>query len=253
MINKKYFSKIDTHNKAYVLGLIAADGSVKNKYTARIALRDKEILEDISIDIYQGENRVTQHKGNGMFCLNLCSKDLVATLNNHGIIPNKTDKLEHVMDVSNEYYNSFVLGYLDGDGTVNPKRKSESIKILGTLNFLSVMSQKIKDLCAVEGKIYFCKNHLYRLEYSGSNKIKPFIKWLYSGDSLCLSRKKEKALAILNNETLKDKNNKCVEDFLKSGLSMIDFANIHNINYSTLRNRIKRNKQEVIKDLELGN
>jgi len=250
MINKEYFSKIDTHNKAYVLGILAADGSVKSKYVTRLSLRDEGILHSISLDVYQGENRVTQHKNNGMYSLNMCSKDLVIDLHNHGIIPNKTDKLEHLMNVPDEFYCSFVLGYFDGDGTINTKSKNKSIKILGTYNFLSAMQEKIKNLCGVEGKIYFCKNHLYRIEYSGSNKIKPFIKWLYSGNSFSLERKKLKSLFLLNDQTLKEKVNISIEEYYKSGLSIIEFSKKTNINYSTIRSRIRRS---LIKDLELGN
>lgn len=52
-INENYFDSIDTPNKAYILGLLFADGSINNKNTLYISLqaRDKSILEKINKEL----------------------------------------------------------------------------------------------------------------------------------------------------------------------------------------------------------
>lgn len=243
-----FFKEIDTPDKAYILGLIAADGSVKNEYVVRLALRDCTILESISQILYNGNNKVTQNKCDQMFVLNICSKQWVADLNQHGIVRNKTKFLQHTMTVKNSVYNNFVLGYFDGDGTIAKADKVYKVGILGTKLFLEGMLEKIHQLCGVKPKIYKVKkgiSELYNLEISGSKKVKTFLKWLYNNADLKLDRKYQIAFNKLSSVTVSEAIDKCLEDFNKSQLSLKQYCELNNINLSTMKYRILKRKLKV--------
>lgn len=241
VINNKYFNSIDTNNKAYIIGLIASDGSVKNKYTVRISLRDKHILEDINKllfpkDIY----RVTQNKSDKMFVLNLCSKDIVNDLDQHGIYRNKTYNLKYNFNIPDNFYSSFVLGYFDGDGCIRKNLDKSEFSMLGTEEVMQGIKKDVNRLAGIKGKVYHVKNQLYKLSYAGSNKSKQFAKWLYSSDSICLNRKRSIANKLINRKTLKEEILECVNDYKNSGLSIKEYAKNKNINYSTMKSRLNR-------------
>ena len=63
-LDEKYFDKIDSQNKAYILGFIYADGSI-NKGCLNITLsnKDVEILEFIKDELkYSGKISIKKNK-----------------------------------------------------------------------------------------------------------------------------------------------------------------------------------------------
>lgn len=121
-----YFSKIDTPEKAYLLGLIQTDGNIKvnnNKSSLTITQHKdyawyiKDMLLNFSDYIGDSSDRSAQQ-------LQIGSKNIVNDLINIGIVPNKT-KLQTIentealwMSIPDEFKNSFIRGMIDGDGWV---------------------------------------------------------------------------------------------------------------------------------------
>jgi len=243
IIDTKYFNKIDTDNKAYILGLIASDGSIKNKYTVRISLRDKHILEDINALLFpKNVYRVTQNKCDKMFVLNLCSKDIIKDLNNQGIYKNKTYNLKYNFSVPDKVYPSFVLGYFDGDGCIRKNLERSELSILGTKDVITGIRNDVDRLAGVEGRIYTDKNQLYKLCYAGKNKSKKFVEWLYSGKSICLNRKRIIANELIATKTLKENIMCSIEEYRESNMSIREFSEVKGIKYNTMRSRLRRHK-----------
>ena len=103
-LNEHYFDKIDTPNKAYILGFFYADGCnimIKSTVTMSLDETDKEILEKIRLEI--GSERQLEFieqskkydKNNSyhykdMWKLLFFSKYMCDTLNNLGMTPNKS-------------------------------------------------------------------------------------------------------------------------------------------------------------------
>ena len=86
-LNHYYFKEIDTHRKAYFLGLLLADGNVTNN-TVTISLqeRDKHILESFKKELnYSGKlyfvKKRKKHHSN-QNCFSFTSKILVTHLKN---------------------------------------------------------------------------------------------------------------------------------------------------------------------------
>ena len=134
--NINYFSDINTHAKAYILGFIAADGAiVKNKnsnsYYLTITLKreDKSILDFIKSEI-QNEHRIYDIKRPSSFDkskiidhvrFTISHPQITKDLFNLGITPKKSLKISNI--IKNIPYNlrdAFIIGYFDGEGSVSP-------------------------------------------------------------------------------------------------------------------------------------
>lgn len=128
--NFNYFETIDTENKAYVLGLTAADGNVYKRDghqgQLRISLKssDAEILEDVLLDM-ESNNPVTLYKrkldNREYASLVIVSDKIFSDLGNLGIYPNKTwdISIENILaNIPERYHSDFLRGYVDGDGTI---------------------------------------------------------------------------------------------------------------------------------------
>lgn len=192
--NINYFEKW-SHNMAYILGFLTADGSV-NKYTlsCKISEKDISILEFIRNEI--GGAKITKEKLNAVR-VRFNSKYLVDTLQKYSIKPNKTFTVNIDFEIPNEYIGDYIRGVFDGDGwiTIRPgKRKGLSF---GICSASEEFIKNIQKLCGGIGKIR-CR------EYKNDPKRKPqyyfenmtnidaikFRDLIYKNDGFSLERKK---------------------------------------------------------------
>ena len=115
--DQHYLDVIDTEDKAYFLGLFAADGCVmKQGWEAKIKLQnmDADVLEQLRTNVgYTGPLRRYAKDT----CLALCSIDLVAGLRKHGILSRKSLTLPWP-ELPDTMVPAFMRGMFDGDGTI---------------------------------------------------------------------------------------------------------------------------------------
>lgn len=207
--NEHIFDSIDTEEKAYWLGFIFADGSIREQiegkkvpYTFELSLKgdDIEHLKKFnSFMEYQGDNvKLGKSK-----CKNkefsrcrwiITNKHLWTILNNLGCTPNKSLTLQFPNESifsSKDLIPHFIRGYFDGDGCftrhVYTHIVSPTISILGTPEFLD----KIDEYSNIESIRRHDKRHsekTYILEFNKENGIK-FINYIYSNCNIYLDRK----------------------------------------------------------------
>lgn len=121
-VNDNYF-KVQSHNMAYILGLIASDGCVSkdtNHFYIDLQASDEEILYKIKNELsFEGP---LQHYTNNSGCdfsrLRICSKTIKQDLSHYGITPKKTFTLNPPSFLDEQYYISYIRGYFDGDGCI---------------------------------------------------------------------------------------------------------------------------------------
>lgn len=162
--NVHYFDKIDSYSKAYIVGFIAADGSlVKTKTTTTLTItvkyEDKEVLEFIKSEIGNEHKlldivrQASYDKSKMIHHIRYCISDKYITkaLNNLGITCNKSLTMKNIIvNIPEKYRDAFIIGYFDGDGSVtirdglfrNCREKlyedhSLYIQIRGTKDFLT--------------------------------------------------------------------------------------------------------------------
>jgi thymidylate synthase ThyX len=124
-IDHDFFNKIDTVEKAYLLGMIEADGSVHPRVKQFTITQHKDYawyLEAMMSSFIRKNVEVLPDRN--CYQLSIGSNRLVEALLSHGIVPNKShnqtaEQTNTLWKAIPEYLKpSFIRGFLDGDGSV---------------------------------------------------------------------------------------------------------------------------------------
>ena len=218
-VNKDYFNVIDTHEKAYILGLFYADG-YNNEKRGRIVLNLQECDEEILLKIkncieYTGPLLYDKKKlpRVNQFRLAINNKSLSKDLAKTGCMQAKTFKIIFPEFLDTKYLNSFILGYFDGDGSIFRTSNKEyfyyGFSIIGTENLiqgiLNYLNDNLKLNCKLESA-YRTKNKkgnqiIKELRISGKFNMITIMEHLYKDSPLFLKRKQEKYLSFKNDKT----------------------------------------------------
>lgn len=158
-----YFSSIDRPIKAYLLGLIAADGNVyvntaRAEYKVSLALhRNDAMLVERCRDELAPTVNLNYPSNKVRF--EVCSQQMQADLAQYGIIPRKTWNLPWPKALPEAMAMPFLLGYFDGDGTlmVQKPRPEKGMpepylrwQLVGHYDFLMDVRARIHLWCGVE-------------------------------------------------------------------------------------------------------
>lgn len=232
-VNENYFEVIDSHEKAYFLGFLYADGNIyineslrKNVVQICLSECDRYILEyflkclDAGHPLYREDRNKTglSNYPNGQVSYRLLINNvkLVSDLQKLGLHPQKSKNMEFPTEdqVPKEYWGSFIAGIMDGDGSICIEKngKGWSTNLISTKPFLEkiqlIFHEKlgfdINSLCQEkrtgDGKMWY-------LGMGGGlglgktkikkHKIPKLYTFLYSNLTKCLSRKKDKYLQLL--------------------------------------------------------
>ncbi|PSB58524.1 endonuclease [Chamaesiphon polymorphus] len=195
-LNESYFDKIDTRIKAYLLGLMAADGCVTSKNYVVLESVDRELVELFARAIeYSGEIReIDRSPHQPHFWINFSSQRLARSLHQWQIITDRMASDSYRFPTA-EYLNPYVLGYFDGDGCAYPNkgRSGGLLCIVGSKNFA-------EELCQVMNMgvtIAHSHNVVYYWRIYSKTNIQKFYDLMYEDPNLGLARKKEKIEQIL--------------------------------------------------------
>ncbi len=138
-INSDYFEKIDTSIKAYFIGLIAADGYiVESKNTIfgiQLNSEDREVIE-LLVSELETDKPIMEVRNSKMCRFTVGDKKLISDLIKLGIVPNKSLIIGNIIkNISYEFRDAFIAGYLDGDGSfIIPKYSEHTKKYKGIRN-----------------------------------------------------------------------------------------------------------------------
>ncbi len=207
-VNKDFFKKW-SHDMAYVLGFIFADGSIdtnpRGSIYVSIQITDKELLEEIQKVLGSDHKIATRRRKketeSTQYRLQIGGREFCGSLLVHGLTSNKA-KTMMFPDIPNKYLHDFVRGYFDGDGNVwsgfvHKERKipTEVLQVAFTSCsnfFLRSLLQKLQKKLLVTGSVYTHKVWGYsRIMFNTKDSLKIY-KMMYNGTtSLFLERKKE--------------------------------------------------------------
>lgn len=117
-MNETYFKVIDSSEKAYLLGFLCADGTVRKTNFEITQSTKNEYIVDHFIRCLNLENTkkyINIKEKYFAVQIRVCSKNLVKDLNSHGFLGKKKDRLS-LPNLEDSLYSPFLLGYYDGDG-----------------------------------------------------------------------------------------------------------------------------------------
>jgi hypothetical protein len=149
-----YFDRIDSAEKAYVLGLIAADGNVyKGRVYFGLQARDEGLVAWVRDRLFpDAVIHVARKDGFRSFAMT-CHR-MAAGLAQWGIVPRKSRILEWPVALPNSMLRPFLLGYFDGDGSAFVIRKHDRFYpgwnvSSGSPEFLMQMKEYIRESTGV--------------------------------------------------------------------------------------------------------
>ena len=214
--NKKYFEVIDSHEKAYWLGFLFADGYVTsgNRWGLELSKNDEEHFKKFLKAIeFNGKikYRTRTNVINGIettntscsICIN--NSKMYDDLVRCGVVRNKTNHLvfpeEEVL--KKEFQHDFIRGFFDGDGTItyniDKERKRKEVNFICTdEGFIDSINSIL-----IENDIHFNKGKhskgvLSTLRTSKELEIKKFYSYIYKDvtEDIMLERKHNKFIEL---------------------------------------------------------
>jgi hypothetical protein len=177
---RDYFKVIDTDEKAYWLGFIAADGTIVNnsrQYSVVVDLQPGDLhwLERFRDTIAPGAT-ITRH-GSRSCSVCIGSREMVQDVMALGIGPRKSNTLEWPR-IPETFAIPFLLGYFDGDGSFSRRKDRDAWQwiLLGTYPFLLVARDIIQRQAHVTLREPVNKHkdsspHLFRINASHDRAI----------------------------------------------------------------------------------
>ena len=204
-INKDYFETIDTEEKAYILGILMADGCVREKREGQLYLSleliDREIIEFIKKEL-KLENKITVmnrkrdyiKNEKTTYTITVAEQKLCSDLSKYGIVPNKTVVTERlVQNIPFDLRKHYLRGLFDGDGSIGYYNNKWSITLTNNHpSFLRDVGDWVEQLIGFSCPKVSKTSTSYRIGYTGK-KAKQLMKLLYQDNNISIERKQKLA------------------------------------------------------------
>lgn len=201
------FFDIETSEMAYILGFIAADGTVRkdsNEIKIGLSAKDAELLEKFKAYIGGRDLKYyTTQDGFDVVSWCFCSQHIKEKLSEYNIIPQKTFTFKFPQKLQKKYWIDFIRGYFDGDGSISTAGPhairwqvcSATKDVLENIVNFFYEEYNIPKT-TIQNTIKGRNNPLYIIQYT-TTSTREIYKYLYYDNCLCLKRKKEKYEAII--------------------------------------------------------
>jgi hypothetical protein len=218
-INRNYFKEVDSHEKAYFLGLILADGCVLfnrnktkiNKLVLSLQEEDGYLIEEFKRRIgFNGPVKTKIDKRpnrKNSTLINIFDEVFVSELTKFGIKPNKSVDHSFFVNIPDQFLPSAILGYFDGDGSVSFLKKENRLdcSIISSIEFSQhlhnyLISKGIKNNISIRKT----KNgtSLGMIKIKGNKQGLAFFRFLYQNETPFLKRKKQKFELVIQSQAL---------------------------------------------------
>lgn len=218
-IDLKYFEKIDSHRKAYFLGLIMADGCVVfnrretrvNKLTISLQERDGYLIDELKSDTkFNGPIIITQDKRPNrqkMKTMTIHNGAFVSNFAQYGIGPRKSISHSFFKNVPKEFLTSAILGYFDGDGSVSFLKNENRlcISLISSIEFSKelgtfLLESGVKNSVAVRKTTNGYLMGVVKVK--GNKQGLKFHELIYKDCDIFLKRKKEKFEFVIAQQSI---------------------------------------------------
>jgi intein-encoded DNA endonuclease-like protein len=209
-VNMIPFLNIKSPEMAYILGFIWADGHItkrKNGIVISVQQKDGKELHDVLLKHIPFNVHVTKRNGQFMFHIHDYTLHQFLVDNDYSIKSvSSPSKILSKIPISLRHY--FFRGYFDGDGCFSNGKSGSCVSFTGshnqnwndTIQFIQKIIQKTPGLIRrKKDKLGHQSSYVY---FYGKEHIKKFLSYLYSGQSLGLSRKRLKYEEFVNNRLL---------------------------------------------------
>lgn len=204
-----FFSTIDTPQKAWLLGFLFTDGSVRqlgnHAYQIRLSiqLEDEEIINQIkrwlNIDT---KTHYDKREGKEACGFEVNSEQMFKDLAEYGIVPNKTYIIKgiYLEKIPEHLRKDYVRGLFDGDGGISFTGNIYEV----SCDFTSYFYETVQEFQVFVDKNIGKKEHNKIVQFSnkarcawrGRQQTLKILSWLYDDAEIFLKRKYDKYLLI---------------------------------------------------------
>lgn len=206
-LNENYFDIIDTQNKAYILGLLYADGcnSVKHhSITLSLQECDKHVIEFVKNELeYAGpigflelNKKNSNYQNQYKLCIN--NEYMSKRLEQLGVVTAKSLKLTFPEWIPDNLLSHFIRGYFDGDGCIyyDNKRSKCTTQTVGTRDFCDKLSNVLSSINCKHSIKHpkICHENTVIIQTGGNKSSLIFLSWLYQDAKFYMRRKYQKYL-----------------------------------------------------------
>lgn len=194
------FAQIDTEEKAYWLGFIAADGCISNNvFTITLKESDISHLEKLQI-FFKSIIKPVLIVENKSCRLDIYCHSIIQDLQKWGITERKSLSLLPPLAIPEEFHYDWIRGYYDGDGGISYSKKSN--------RWQSYFTSTKEVLLWIRGKLEItCYPFLehrclqtYRLHFNGRLSVMTKLNKIYKNNTatIFLDRKYQLYLKLLS-------------------------------------------------------
>jgi hypothetical protein len=215
--NCRYDAFLDplTPEAAYFLGLIQADGWIewhdRGVHELKIALQESEweLLDALKgfLDFEGHTSKPYREADHHQWIkrISIGNKFLVQSLLDRGLMPNKSNlDPPHLIGIPDEFYNHFVRGWFDGDGSVWHSKGylTPHLKWMGTYRATEAVRDKIVSFLRInryplqKGRNTLT-NKVWCCTWTVKEDVAKIYHWLYGQGGTYSSRKKAKMAIVL--------------------------------------------------------
>lgn len=206
---KGEFKLIDTLEKAYMLGMLQAEGAIIINIRAqsvctklKLKAEDKYLLDSIhKMWSFFTEPKLEVHKsGKKSYYIYSYNRELYNDLTMNGILPRKSYKNANnsfIPSLDNNLFISYLLGMLDGDGTIQTDKNGHiRIDLVGKTEELFKELVERLGTFNIKSKLYYRRDkNYYMIRISDKPSVKALIE-KFSKCPICLERKFKKYFNI---------------------------------------------------------
>lgn len=206
---KGEFKLIDTLEKAYMLGMLQADGAMIINIRAqsvctklKLKAEDKYLLDSIhKMWSFFTEPKLEIHKsGKKSYYIYSYNRELYNDLTMNGILPRKSYENANnsfIPSLDNNLFISYLLGMLDGDGTIQTDKNGHiRIDLVGKTEELFKELVERLGTFNIKSKLYYRRDKdYYMIRISDKPSVKALIE-KFSKCPMCLERKFKKYFNI---------------------------------------------------------
>jgi len=203
----EFFNKIDSSEKAYIIGFLLTDGSINKRGNISIEIKSEDdyILQSIR-DLICPNKPIpksirTRTRGKYTWTsetsrLNIKSVEYIQPLSNFGIVPNKTYKDIQLPKLDEKYMPDLIRGIFDGDGSIwsnKTRNRGHAVNFTGNYVLLKDIFDYLKSNNIIKANTSVKKKPHQADSYfvfSSKKDVINFGKYIYSTNcSLYLKRK----------------------------------------------------------------
>jgi hypothetical protein len=199
-LDSSFFKSIDNSTKAYILGLLYADGYNSNKVMSlTLQSPDREVLDYFKKALnYDGPTRIDKRWGTCI--VEIGSRSMSRDLTKLGCLKCKSLILDfpNLDIVPKNFMGAFILGYFDGDGwiTITTTRQL-AIGFCGSHLFIKKLQLFLKEELGLNGSLRSKVNHS-ELLYCGNKSAKRLGEYLFAAHTFSMARKRSKFVQHFN-------------------------------------------------------